>query len=109
MGPYSAAHGALVAVIPSPQKAVPAEGVPTWGRHRLIQHLQTQDALELIHSVCNPCPASHFTLHMRLHALLIEQCLHSRLTQQASLQCRRSHKALYCNATIAWPLVPQLP
>ena len=69
-GPYCAAHGALVAVVPSPQKAVPAEGVPTWRCHWLVQHLQTQDALKLIHSVCNPCPASHSTLHLRLPALL---------------------------------------
>lgn len=77
VGPYSSAHGTLVTVVPSPEEAVPAEGVPTWGGHRLIQHLQTQDALKLVYSVCSPCPAPHSTLQFGLNAFVTNEGLHS--------------------------------
>lgn len=56
--PYCSAHGALVAVVPSSEKAVPAEGVATGGGHRLVQQLQTQYALKLIHSLCHSWPVA---------------------------------------------------
>lgn len=56
--PYCSAHGALVAVVPSPEKAVPAEGVAAGGGHRLVQQLQTQYTLELIHPLCHSWPVA---------------------------------------------------
>ena len=51
------AHGALVAVVTSSQEALPAKGVPTGSGDWLIQQLQAQDALKVIHPFCHSRPA----------------------------------------------------
>ena len=60
MRAYRTAHGALIAVVPSPQEAVPAKCVATWSSDRLVQQLQTQYTLKLVHPLRNSRPVHHF-------------------------------------------------
>ncbi len=60
MRAYRTAHRALIAVVPSPQEAVPAKRVATWSSDRLVQQLQTQYTLKLVHPLCNSWPVHQF-------------------------------------------------
>lgn len=57
---YRTAHRALITVVPSPQEAIPAKCVATRSSHWLVQQLQTQYTLKLVHPLRNSRPKQQF-------------------------------------------------